>query len=107
MFLLKSIDLVALVSLLVQAVVAWVFFAIQRTLTRREGAARAVVEFQWAFFALASALTARGATVLLGDPGRGNLDGAPLRLLAQYPVLVNDPSLPRCERETSVFAVVG
>ena len=57
MFLLKSIDLVALVSLLVQAVVAWVFFAIQRTLTRREGAARAVVEFQWAFFALASALT--------------------------------------------------
>lgn len=57
MFLLKSIDLVALVSLLVQAVVAWVFFAIQRTLTRREGAPRAFVDFQWAFFALASALT--------------------------------------------------
>jgi hypothetical protein len=57
--------------------------------------------------AWASSLTARGATVLLGDPGRGNLDGAPLRLLARYPVLVNDPSLPRCERETSVFAVVG
>lgn len=57
MFLLKSIDLVALVSLLVQAVVAWVFFAIQRTLTRREGAARAFVDFQWAFFALAAALS--------------------------------------------------
>jgi signal transduction histidine kinase/CheY-like chemotaxis protein len=57
MFLLKSIDLVALVSLLVQAVVAWVFVAIQRTLTRREGAARAFVDFQWAFFALAVALS--------------------------------------------------
>ncbi|MCY3000745.1 MAG: ATP-binding protein [Planctomycetota bacterium] len=57
MFLLKSIDLVALVSLLVQALVAWVFFAMQRTLTRREGAARAFVDFQWAFFALASALS--------------------------------------------------
>lgn len=57
--------------------------------------------------AWAAGLTARGATVLLGDPGRGNLDGAPLRLLGQYPVLVNDPSLPRSERETSVFVVCG
>ncbi|MFO0629141.1 MAG: 50S ribosomal protein L11 methyltransferase [Polyangiales bacterium] len=57
--------------------------------------------------AWASALTARGAAVLLGDPGRGNLEGAPLRRVAQYPVLVNDPALPRCERETSVFVVVG
>lgn len=56
--------------------------------------------------AWASALVARGATALLGDPGRGNLDGAPLRHLATYPVLVNDPSLPRCERDTSVFAVL-
>lgn len=47
----------------------------------------------------------RGTTVLLGDPGRGNLDGAALVKLAEYPVLVNDPTLPRCERLTGVYTL--
>ncbi|MEZ4392882.1 MAG: 50S ribosomal protein L11 methyltransferase [Polyangiales bacterium] len=50
-------------------------------------------------------LAARGVTVLLGDPGRGNLDDASVERLAAYPVLVNDPTLPRCERETGVFTL--
>lgn len=55
--------------------------------------------------AWARALTAKGVTVLLGDPGRGNLDGVALRRLAEHPVLVNDPSLARCERMTGVFTL--
>lgn len=55
--------------------------------------------------AWAGGLVARGATVLLGDPGRGNLDGAPVARLAEHPVLVNDPALSRCERATTVFAL--
>lgn len=53
------------------------------------------------------ALVARGVKVLLGDPGRGNLEGAPVEELARYAVLVNDPALPRCERETRVFRVIS
>ena len=55
--------------------------------------------------AWASGLRDRGVDVLLGDPGRGNLDDAPVTRVAEYPVLVNDPSLPRSERWTSVFTL--
>lgn len=55
--------------------------------------------------AWAQRLAARGVKVLLGDPGRGNLDDAPVLRLGEYPVLVNDPSLPRCERATGVFTL--
>lgn len=55
--------------------------------------------------AWAAGLASRGTTVLLGDPGRGNLDDAPVVKLAEHPVLVNDPALPRCERATGVFTL--
>ena len=58
MFLLKAIDLIALIGLLAQAFLAWVFVAILATLRRGELSSRAFNSFFFAFIALAGALTA-------------------------------------------------
>ncbi|MCE9593841.1 MAG: response regulator [Planctomycetes bacterium] len=57
MFLLKSIDLVALIGLLVQTLVAWIFVAIFASMGRRERVSKAFGHFHLAFVALAASLT--------------------------------------------------
>ncbi len=57
MFLLKSIDLIALISLFVQTFVAWVFVAIFASIRRRERSTTAFDRFLISFTALACALT--------------------------------------------------
>ncbi|MBL8840828.1 MAG: hybrid sensor histidine kinase/response regulator [Planctomycetes bacterium] len=57
MFLLKSIDLIALMGLFVQTFVAWVFVAIFASIRRRERSSTAFTRFLGCFAALACALT--------------------------------------------------
>lgn len=57
MFLLESIDLIALIGLFVQAFVAWMFVAVLGRVRRSEATPQAVHDFSRAFLALAFALS--------------------------------------------------
>ncbi|MCK6445242.1 MAG: ATP-binding protein [Planctomycetes bacterium] len=57
MFLLESIDLIALIGLFVQTLLAWVFVAVAASLKSRSGASRAFDDYFAAFIALALGLT--------------------------------------------------
>ncbi len=56
-FLLKSIGLIALLGLFVQAFLAWIFVAVLMRVRRSEPASKAVADYSRAFLALAGALT--------------------------------------------------
>lgn len=74
MFLLESIDLIALIGLFVQTLLAWVFVAVAASLKRRSRASRAFDDYFAAFIALACGLTAMSVRFFRSHEVTGDIE---------------------------------